>query len=682
MRRHFWTYLALSTMAVAQPILDLYGKNVTVFSAAKMTRLEVALFMVLVLLGPAVLATALDALSRLFGPRVNESVRLFLVGAFSLVLGFAAARWLGVERNRYSFPLAAGLTIAVPWAFDKSRAVREWSRVLAVLALVVAGSAVIQLRPVLATSEGPNASATMGRSDLSVLLIVLDEFPLYPLLLADGTINAERFPGFAALADGSTWYRDSVAVSNFTHQAVPAILASAVPKTKGGPFLYEYPRNIFTVFKGLTTVAGTEPVTSLCPESVCSSDVASAMSVDRDRLWSFLKDAGAVYGQRVLPRYLRKYVPSTEGTWGGFGAVAGRFKEQLDMGALSQPDAVLAAADALIGDPSPRVQVVHALLPHAPWRLLPDGRVAPLSREISTKNPDDLDGVRDTYQAFLHQLGAADATIGEVVRRLKDQGRWGNTMVVLTADHGISFLPGAPQRHTDFTDVGQATDIFRIPTFVKYPGQQGGVIDDCPISNYDLLPTILAATETRNEWTFEGRSLADGCPQGRRLEVRSVTGESAVLAPGLNPVLARVAHYAGLVDFRGPLSRVAAVGASAPMVGAPVGAAPQDDRGVTWNLAQKRMFRSVTDSRGARVPALVTGSVSSPRSLEEGTEGLVVVDDVVAGVIGELGEFSWTGDPIRYTAILDYALLTPGSHTVELYLRSPDGVVTRVGPPG
>ena len=39
MRRHFLTYLALSTMAVAQPVLDLYGKNPTIFSASKMSTL-------------------------------------------------------------------------------------------------------------------------------------------------------------------------------------------------------------------------------------------------------------------------------------------------------------------------------------------------------------------------------------------------------------------------------------------------------------------------------------------------------------------------------------------------------------------------------------------------------------------------------------------------------------------
>lgn len=679
MRRHFWTYLALSTMAFAQPILDLYGKNITVFSASKMSRLEVALFIVLVLVGPALVAAALDGFSRLFGPRVNESMRLILVGCFSLVLGFAVARWLGLERNRYSFGLGAMCAVGLPWAFDKFRAVREWSRVLAILVLVVGGSAVFQMRPVLAANEGPASNATMGRKDLSVLLVVFDEFPLYPLLADDGTINAERFPGFAQLAASSTWYRNSIAASNFTHQAVPAVLASAEPRTVGGPFLYEYPHNIFTVFKGLTTVAGTEPVTSLCPSSVCRANSESALSVNRTRFWSFLKDAAAVYGQRVLPAYLRQHVPSIEGTWGGFGAVAGRFKEQFDKGALGQPDAILAAADALAADSSPRIQVVHALVPHAPWRLLPDGRVAPLSREISSKNPGDADGVRDTYQAFLHQLGATDATISAVITKLKDAGRWDDTMVVVTADHGISFLPGMPQRHTDFSDMGQADDIYRIPTFIKYPRQRTGEVSDCATGNLDLLPTILDVTRTETAWTFAGTSVANSCPSRSRT-VHSVTGETATFDDGFERAEARAAYYAGVVANDGSLTRVAAVGDAAGLVGKPIDASEVSE-GISWSLTQKRMFANVADGRGARVPALITGTVFSPGGFPRGTEGVVAVDGIAAGVLGELGEAGESIDQVRFTAILDYALLTPGRHVVELYLRLPDGSLSKVGAP-
>lgn len=679
MRRHFWTYLALSTMAVAQPILDLYGRNITVFSAGKMSRLEVAVFVLAVLVVPATVAMVVDLASRRFGPKVNESTRLLLISAFALVLGFATARWLHIERNRYSFGLALVLALVIPWAFDKSKAVREWSRWLAVLALVVGANAVVQMRPVLAAPSSPDSAAEVGRRDVSVLEIVMDEFPLYALLGPDGSINAERFPGFAELASSSTWYRNSVAASNFTHQAVPAILASSRPKTQGGPFLYLYPHNIFTVFGGVTTVAGTEPVTSLCPPSECHATGSSALSFSPSRFGSFLKDAAAVYGQRVLPKYLRQYVPDIEGTWGGFGAVAGRFKEQFAIGALGQANAIRDAVAALVADPNPRVQVVHALIPHAPWRLTPDGRVAPLSKEISTRNPRDADGVRDTYQAFLHQLGEADSTVKAAIATLKEAGRWNDTLLVLTADHGISFLPGMPQRHTDFTDMGQADDIFRVPTFIKYPGQVEGKVSDCAITNLDLLPTIIDVTGTRTQWRFDGTSVAGSCP-GETRTVHSVTGETAEFKDGFERAMARAEHYAELVSNEGPITRVAAVGGSAALIGRPLAGAPNDGRGVEWTVAQKRLFKNVSEARGALIPSLITGTVTTGKPFDEGTEGVVVVDGIAAGVMGELGE-AGSSTSIRYTAVLDFSRFTAGAHTVELYLRAPNGAITKVGPP-
>ena len=46
-----------------------------------------------------------------------------------------------------------------------------------------------------------------------------------------------------------------------------------------------------------------------------------------------------------------------------------------------------------------------------------------------------------------------------------------------------------------------------------------------------------------------------------------------------------------------------------------------------------------------------------------------------------IGELSGAREAVEYTAVLDYALLGAGTHSVELFVRSPDGVVTRVGAP-
>jgi len=667
-------------MAIAQPILDLYGKNVTIFSAAKLSRLDVGLFLLVVLLLPALIATGIDRFSALFGPRVNEATRLLIIGGFSFLLGLAIARWLVINTSLGSVATGGIVAVLVSYGFDRFKLVREWSRLLAVTAVVVGGLAMVQLSPVLSSGNGPKSDAVVGQKDVTVFQIIFDEFPLFSLLGPDGTIQADRFPGFAALAAESTWFRNSVTESNFTHQAVPAILASTIPKKTAGPFLLEYPKNIFTLFGNSSqgmTVDGIEPVTSLCPKNLCKGSNASAELFSVDRFMSFLRDATYVYGHRVMPPLVRRHLPSVEGTWGGFSAVRIRFGKQFASGALVQPDAIGKGTARLIAEPSPRVEVVHALLPHQPWRLTPDERVNQLSKSISTKNPDNEEGVRDTYQAYLYQLGAADKVIGEVVSKLKAAGRWNNTMLVVTADHGISFIPAVPQRNTDFSDPDSVNDIYRVPTFIKFPNQTTPVVSDCPISNLDLLPTIIAVTETKTSWRFAGKSLATACPTGRIRQVVSATGQRSVLDDGFESVRKRVDYYATLVSNVGPLRGVAGVGDAAELIGQPIGNS-QPSTGVWWTLKQAKLFENISEQRGAVIPGLITGVITADKSIEDGAEGIVVIDGIAAGVIGEA---SGARGATEYTAILDYTLLTKGSHTVELYIRSRDGVLTRVGAP-
>jgi len=677
-RKHFLTYFALSTIAIAQPMLDLYGKNTTVFSAAKMSALEVTIFVLMVLLVPAVVATGIDSLSKFFGPRVNESVRLWQIAGFSFLVGLAISRIAHWNGNQLPIAVGMVLAIAVPVCFDRFKSVREWSRWLSALGIAVLATAVIQLQPVILGTSGPKSDAVIGQKDVSVLQIVFDEFPLYALLDANGNINAARFPGFAQLAQDATWYRNSVAESNFTHQAVPAILSSHVPSQTGGPFLQQYPKNIFTLFGGKTTVDGIEPVTSLCPHAVCNTRGASPWGFELRRYVKFVRDAGYVYGHRVLPPIARKRIPSIEGTWGGFGAVANKFKEQFDTGAFSQVDAIASGVDTLVADTSSRIEVIHALVPHAPWRLTPDYRVAPLSPTISTQNPDNEDVVRDTYQTFLVQVGAADNAISELITTLKAKGRWDNTLLVVTADHGISFLPTMPQRHSDFSDMDQSNDIYRIPTFIKFPKQASGVVSDCAISNLDLLPTIIDVTKTKTSWQFAGKSVAGTCPVGHARIVVSATGQTADFVEGFEAVRARSDYYNSVVGREGSLRRVAAVGLSAALVGHSMPTVPTSTAVSGWTVTQKKMFTNVSTQKGARVPSLITGDIQITQPLEDGTEGVVAIDGVAAGVIGEL---SGARDVVSYTAVLDYGLLTDGTHSVELYVRMPSGKLERVGTP-
>jgi hypothetical protein len=90
------------------------------------------------------------------------------------------------------------------------------------------------------------------------------------------------------------------------------------------------------------------------------------------------------------------------------------------------------------------------------------------------------------------------------------------------------------------------------------------------------------------------------------------------------------------------------------------------------------LFTNVSDKRGATIPGLITGEVTTTKALEVGTEGIIAIDGIAAGVVGEL---SGARTVVNFTSLLDYTLLTPGAHSLELFIRKPDGSITSAGAP-
>jgi hypothetical protein len=289
------------------------------------------------------------------------------------------------------------------------------------------------------------------------VLIVFDESPLFALLDAEGNINAQRFPGFARLASKSTWHRNALSVSQHTTQAVPAIFASKIPKRKDQPFLSAHPNNIFTMLQGTYPINGYESVTSLCPINTCAS--ANPTDLERlntNRLRTFLKDASVVFAHRVLPESTRNELPVIGQSWGKFsvgsessmGDSSGpklnandKFLLVKEGGPFFQLKMYNDAIDRMIADPRNTATILHLLTPHRPWVMLPDLRANTATEYLGDLNPSEGLAARADYQKYLYQLGGVDAMISSLINRMEKAGIWDKSLVVVTADHGISFEP-------------------------------------------------------------------------------------------------------------------------------------------------------------------------------------------------------------------------------------------------
>ena len=116
----------------------------------------------------------------------------------------------------------------------------------------------------------------------------------------------------------------------------------------------------------------------------------------------------------------------------------------------TQPERFRSLMDSLDDDPDEdeALYFLHLLLPHVPYQYLPSGVVYPPPvPEISVIPQEDARRseaapVETGRQRHLLQLAYVDSLIGDLVQELKAQGIYDDALVVLTADHGISFEPG------------------------------------------------------------------------------------------------------------------------------------------------------------------------------------------------------------------------------------------------
>ncbi|MEN9553142.1 MAG: hypothetical protein RLY24_737, partial [Actinomycetota bacterium] len=343
---------------------------------------------------------------------------------------------------------------------------------------------------------------------VSVVLLVLDESPLYALLRTDGTINENRYPGFTKLTKTSTWYRNTLGTAQRTTEAVPALLDGKWPTLRNYPVLADHPVNLFTLASGHKKLDVYQSITNLCPPKVCANKIP-----DEERQAEFQIAAF----------------------------------EQLITNASESTNAT--------------VHFSHILLPHRPWRFATDGR---LGRELETdpRPSTQLDRRRDAYQSLLRQFVATDALLLKFLTTLEQSENWNRTMVIVTSDHGMTFVPGESFRdRVNPSKPETLEDIYRVPLFIKYPNQSSASVSDCPVSSIDILPTVLSVARIPHSAQLDGVDLSTICPQRTSRTVRwPYTGKD--LTTDFNAVLDRVRYYDKWVDADGSVDDVHRVGLS------------------------------------------------------------------------------------------------------------------------
>lgn len=172
---------------------------------------------------------------------------------------------------------------------------------------------------------------------------------------------------------------------------------------------------------------------------------------------------------------------------------------------------------------------IHLIDPHGPYaapidpdRFVGDAHAQPGQRSLRLGDTDigfndipryqSLNGVRDPdyYVArYDAEIRYADDALGVFFERLRAQGLYEKTLVVVTADHGETL---AEPTHRRFFSHQYLTyeEVSRIPLILREPGGErrlAAVDSDTVLSSIDVAPTILDLVRVAIPDEFEGASL-------------------------------------------------------------------------------------------------------------------------------------------------------------------------------
>ena len=665
--------LAASGFALAQPLFDLLGKNAEFFAVRGSTPTDIVLFALVVTFGPALLLLAVELLVALVSEAAAQVLHLVFLGFLGAVFGVQALKRSGVDGTNVliagSVLVGAGIAV-VAWRW---RAARSFLTVLGAaplvfLALFLFDSPTSKL---VISSGDAQAAAIRVRATTPVVFLLFDEFPVIDLQQRDGAIDAKRFPNFAKLAAGSTWFRNTTTLSASTTVAVPAILTGQKPKKGALPIVRDHPNNLFTLLGRRYRMRVTESQTRLCPQKLCRRKDANTES----RLSSLYSDVKVVYLHLLAPPELEDRLPVIDESWGNFGSSSP--EAELGSGGSGVPKVDLktfylgrvrdfnrfVASFRKPGNGPPTLYFIHVLLPHTPWLYLPDGR----ARAVAAPNAPGRNGelwfngqlAVQAWQRHLLQLGFTDRLVGKFLRRLHRTGLWDKALVVVTADHGVSFRGGDLRRHPTRTNLAE---LAFTPLFMKLPGEEQGRVVERHFQTVDILPTMAAALGIKIPWKTDGRPVLTGTRPPTRV---NVAGVEASYPHALAQRHASLARQLGLFGSGSWGPQFAGTGAYRRLVGmsvstlaktaAPGGAAHVDAVG-------SRLLR--------RYPR---GSALVPSPLEGTLSGVRPGQAVAAAVNGRIAAVSVAyrnpgGGPVRFALLAPESAFRAGRNSVRIFV--------------
>lgn len=497
-------------IGIAQPLFSVLAQSPEFFVAHNLGPLQVSLLAVFVVIGAPLFLTCLVGLFAVALPKLRQTLQSSAIGVLLLVGALAFLNLAADFKAFLSIPIATSVALVGAYFYWKSSEFRGFFSVLAPAAFLFPVYFLF-FSPISALVLGNLRSAAVVSqidANIPVVLVVLDELSASSLKSKNNEIDATQFPNLASLAEQAHWFPNAISAHPSTTWAVPAILTGLEPSWVDvlPPSYFGHPENLFSWLGSSYRMNVSEPVTSLCPPEFCEN-AQNKKTVDAQLV---LQDLYVIFAHMVVPPPYNNKLPRLDQNWKGFAEpddFAGVFqkqgREQQESGRIKSFENFVAA----IEPGTSTLDFVHILLPHSPYEF-GNGfshQGVKLGELVDGPSLIDDEYLVDYIQLlYLHQLSAVDALIGNLIARLKTVRKYEDALLIIAADHGVSFAPGGFRRELV---VENAPDILNVPLLVKLPNQRSPVLNEQPVLNLDIVATIADVLGTKVPWRNEGRSI-------------------------------------------------------------------------------------------------------------------------------------------------------------------------------
>ena len=134
---------------------------------------------------------------------------------------------------------------------------------------------------------------------------------------------------------------------------------------------------------------------------------------------------------------------------------------------------------------------------HEPHRDFPKKTKYDSSKVVVPGFLPDLPLIREELSQYYQGVENCDSIVGEVIHALKESGKYDNTLIIFTSDHGMAF-PFVKANCYHFSS--------KVPLIWHFPKMLEPKKPDTFVSGVDIMPTILEFLNIKTEIKMDGSS--------------------------------------------------------------------------------------------------------------------------------------------------------------------------------